>query len=379
MAKRRPSGDGMVRKKENGRWEGRIVIGHKKNGDSIFRYVYGNTQKEMSERLRQEIQIYEDVDLTEDMEMTLGEWLDRWLSRTMAQADRPSTLSGYQMYADLYIKPILGDKQIAKVIKTDIQKMYLQLKEQGRIRNHPKYGHQLSDSMINSIHSMLHGALKAAEECRIIPRNPTEGVKVTKSNNKVKQVLTRRQMDTFLNVIRGDEIWHDFFYVELTTGLRRGEICGLRWTDFDEAAGTLQVSRTIRRGLTAGDTKTYAGTRKILLPPSSAELLQKRKVGALTEWIFPNPLYPERPTNPESAYHRMKKLLEIAELPSIRFHDLRHTFATLSLKNGVDVKTLSGALGHYSAGFTLNVYTHATPQMKREAADTIGNAINQEM
>jgi integrase len=178
-----------------------------------------------------------------------------------------------------------------------------------------------------------------------------------------------------METIRADAVWYDFFYTELTTGLRRGEICGLQWQDFDESDGTLKVNRTIQRqtgaGLTAGTTKTYAGTRKIILPPSTAQLLKERKASALSEWIFPNPLKPEQPTNPGTAYNRMKVLLKQAGLPSIRFHDLRHTFATHALTSGVDVKTLSGILGHTRAAFTLDTYTHTTGDMQKRAAEIV--------
>ena len=114
MAKRRPSGDGMVRKKEDGRWEGRIVVGHKANGAPIFRYVYGRTQKELLSKLHQNIETYQDVELTEDSRMTLGEWLDRWLDEYKSGTIRSSTMYGYRQYARLYIKPILGDKVISQ-------------------------------------------------------------------------------------------------------------------------------------------------------------------------------------------------------------------------------------------------------------------------
>ena len=104
MAKRRPSGDGMVRKREDGRWEGRIVVGHKENGDSIFRYVYADTQKELTGKLRQHIDLYQGVDLTEQSRMTLGEWLDRWLE-DIAGTIRPNTMTRYQGTVDQHIKP----------------------------------------------------------------------------------------------------------------------------------------------------------------------------------------------------------------------------------------------------------------------------------
>ena len=105
MAKRRPSGDGMVRKREDGRWEGRIVIGHKQNGDSIFRHVYAKTQKELLDKLHRNIEDYHDVDLTEDSRMTLGEWLDRWMAEYKADTVRPGTLRGYRTLTEQYIKP----------------------------------------------------------------------------------------------------------------------------------------------------------------------------------------------------------------------------------------------------------------------------------
>lgn len=370
MAKRRPSGDGMVRKRGDGRWEGRIVVGHKSNGDSIFRYVYADTQKELTAKLRQHIDIYQGVDLTEQSRMTLGEWLDQWLEN-IAGTIRPSTLTRYRGTVNRHINPHIGSKPIAQIKGKDIQKLYETLAKQGnRIT-----GEGLASGTIRGIHSMLHEALGAAQQASIIPKNPTEEIDAPKFSYKPKQVLTNKQLDQFMEVIQKDDVWHGFFYTELTTGLRRGEICGLKWTDFDENDGTLKVRRTIHQEkggkLTAWDTKTAAGTRTIILPPSTVELLQERKKSAMSEWIFPDPLRPEQPIRPNTAYGRMKALLKDAGLPSIRFHDLRHTFATHALTSGVDVKTLSGILGHTRSAFTLDTYTHTTGDMQRRAAEIV--------
>lgn len=370
MAKRRPSGDGMVRKREDGRWEGRIVVGHKENGDSIFRYVYADTQKELTAKLRQHIDIYQGVDLTEQSRMTLGEWLDQWL-KNIAGTIRPTTLTRYQGAVRIHINPRLGGKSIAQVTGKDIQKLYDTLASQGNQIT----GKGLASSTIRGIHSMLHEALDAAKQAGLIPWNPTEEIPAPKFTCKSKQILTDEQLDTFMEVIQKDDTWHDFFYTELTTGLRRGEICGLKWEDFDEASGTLKVRRAVHQEkggkLTTWDTKTAAGTRTIILPPSTAALLRERQKSALTDWIFPNPLRPEQPTRPDTAYDRMKALLKEAGLPSIRFHDLRHTFATHALTSGVDVKTLSGILGHTRSAFTLDTYTHTTGDMQKRAAEIV--------
>ena len=370
MAKRRPSGDGMVRKREDGRWEGRIVVGHKENGDSIFRYIYADTQKELTAKLRHHIDIYRGVDLTEQSRMTLGEWLDQWLEG-IARTIRPSTLTRYRGTVTRHINSYIGAKPISQIKGKDIQKLYDTLAKQGNLIT----GEGLASGTIRGIHSMLHEALGAAQQAGVIPRNPTEEIEAPKFSYKPKKVLTDEQLDQFMEAIQKDTTWHDFFYTELTTGLRRGEICGLKWTDFNEADGTLKVRRTIHQEkggkLTAWDTKTAAGTRTIILPFSTAELLRERKKSAMTEWIFPDPLKPEQPTRPGAAYDRMKALLKEADLPSIRFHDLRHTFATHALTSGVDVKTLSGILGHTRSAFTLDTYTHTTGDMQRRAAEIV--------
>ena len=376
MAKRRPSGDGMVRKRDDGRWEGRIVIGHKKNGAPIFHHDYANTQKELTEKLHQSIEHYHGVELTEDSRMTLGEWLDIWLSEYKEDTIRPSTLYGYRKYIESYIKPQLGHKQISLITSHDIQRMYNRLKKEGRINEDADGGHTLSDATVSSIHTMLHGALKDAEKAHIIVKNPTEGATAPKPNYKPKRILNEQELDTFMDLIRKDEVWYEFFYTEIMTGLRRGEICGLMWKDFNEKNGTLSVCRTLhskKLGMySLGETKTSKGTRTIILPQSIVELLRQRKKRAVSQWIFPNPVSPELPMSPDSAYRRLKVLLKQAGLPDIRFHDLRHTFATHALSSGVDAKTLSGILGHTNASFTLDTYTHVTADMKQQASGIVG-------
>ena len=336
MGKRRPSGDGMVRKRDDGRWEGRIVVGHKANGDPIFRHVYAKTQKALTEKLHQSIECYQDVELTEDSRMTLGEWLDRWLAEYKDGTIRSGTLESYRNYIENYIKPQLGGKQVSLITTQDVQRMYRRLKNGGRVREDVDGSKRLSDSTVRHIHTMLHGAMKAAVQAHIIPKNPTENATAPKSNYKPMQVLNEQELDTFLQAVQKDDIWRDFFYTELMTGLRRGEICALMWRDFDAKAGTLGISRTLHskgQGIYAlGDTKTSQGNRTIILPESVAALLRARKKASISQWIFPQPTSPELPMNPGTAYRRLKTLLEEAGLPSIRFHDLRHPYVKHTTK-----------------------------------------------
>ena len=336
MAKRRPSGDGMVRKREDGRWEGRIVVGHKKNGTPIFQHAYAHTQKELTEKLHQNIERYQDVELTEDSRMTLGEWLDRWLTDYKENTVRPGTLAGYRSCIENYIKPQLGGKQVSLVTSQDVQKLYRRLKENGRVREHPRFGSALSDTTINRLHAIFHQAMEDALHAHIIAQNPTVGATVPKASHAPKRVLTDKELDTFLDAVREDKIWGDFFYVELTTGLRRGEICGLMWQDFDARNGVLQVRRTLHNRKLGvdmlGKTKTRSGERTIVLPRSTAEILCRRKENAITQWIFPDPVRPELPLSPNCAYTHMKAILHKAGLPDIRFHDLRHPYVKHTTK-----------------------------------------------
>ncbi len=366
----------MVRKRSDGRWEGRIVIGHKKDGTPMYKSVFGKTQKEALGNLHTAIELYRDVDLCEDSRMSLGKWLDRWLDEYMLLTVRESTLDGYRSMTENYIKPCIGEKPLAFLTTADLQKFYNKMKKEGRIRNHPKYGHSLSDSMVRKIHMMLHEAMDAAVRERLIVKNPTNGTTVPKANPPEKQIMTEDELDKFWETLKAEPLWYDFFYAELMTGLRRGEICGLKWTDINYEAGTLRVERSISNkkggGVTIGDTKTDTGTRTIILPPSVLAMFIERKKNAICEWIFPHLYNPNMPMNPAAAYRKLKMLLKHAELPTMRFHDLRHTFATHATKGGVDAKTLAGILGHTNASFTLDTYTHVTADMQKNASEVVG-------
>ena len=179
MAKRRPSGDGMVRKREDGRWEGRIVVGHKDNGDSIFRYVYADTQKELTARLRKCITAYQGVDLTEQSRLTLSEWLDQWLVSKEGMVRR-GTLNGYRGYIENHIRPCLGEKRIRQIKAVDIQRFYDMLSR------------KLASGTVRRIHTTLHGILKAAAQAWLVPRNPVEEVTPPKFSSTVSWRSFRR-------------------------------------------------------------------------------------------------------------------------------------------------------------------------------------------
>lgn len=377
MANKRPNGEGTVRKRKDGRWEGCITVGHKENGRPIIKSVFARTQKELLPKLRKLIDDYRGVELTEESEMTVREWLDRWLREYAAVNVRPATMKSY-IYQCNKICEYIGDKQIKLLKPAECQQMYNRFKKYGRTTAIERYGVEMADSTVRRLHMMFHEAMDAARLKRLIAVNPTEGTVVPGYNCKEMQILNEEQLEKYMNEITKDPVWHDFFYLELTTGLRLGEICGLKWEDFDEEKGTLKIQRSIDRtvsgkNITVGDPKTEKGKRTIKLPDSTFQVLVRRKEKCKGEWVFPSTKYQGKPIAPSAAYHRHKQILMDLGLPSIRFHDLRHTFATHALKSGVDAKTLSGILGHTNASFTLDTYTHVTNDMQLRASEIVGD------
>ena len=222
---------------------------------------------------------------------------------------------------------------------------------------------------------MLHNCLNRAVKERLIVRNPAEDVIVPKIDKKEMKILPPEQVKAYLKAA-GDRGVLPLFYLELTSGLRKGEIAALLWSDLDVENCTLSVTKQLvssRDGkLKITQPKTATSVRLISLPQETVELLKEEHAKhPLNIYMFPSPrtggMY-----HPDSIVKLHEKILNDAGIEHLRFHDLRHSFATYALQSGADVKTLSCMLGHYSAGFTLNTYCHATRDMQADAARKIG-------
>ena len=377
MAKRRPNGDGLVRKRDDGRWEGRIVAGRKNDGSAIYRSVFAEKQSELMPKLNELKAQYAGIRLTEDSSITLGEWMARWMEEYKKPILRPSTYSGYSKDIENHIIPYLGAKKLTQLKTSEIQKHYNYLLESGRVKDNGK-GKGLSNATVRGIHMVLREALDSAVREGLIPRNPADGTSPPKIHRKEKQVLTKDELETFMKLIENDESWYDFFYTEMLTGMRAGEICGVRWEDFDEDDRTLRVVRSVdfvHGELVIGETKTEDGKRTIYLPDSLWRLLATRKKKSFGEWIFPNLLKPELPLDPAKAYRQLKSILKKGNLPDIRLHDLRHTFTSHAANSGIAPKTLSEIVGHSKASFTLDHYAHVTSDMQKNASNIVTNYI----
>ena len=229
---------------------------------------------------------------------------------------------------------------------------------------------------MRNLHQIIASAMKLAREQKLIFTDPTEGCALPKVEHREMKTLPVEQLASFLREAKESGVF-ELYYVELATGLRRGELLGLKWEDLDLKQGSLRVRRQIARingEVVEAPLKTKNAYRTLPLAKDTVDILnqQRKKMGS-SPWVFPGPT--GGPMSPDSVLHMLRRVLKRAGLPQVRFHDLRYTFATLALQNGVDVKTVSGMLGHYSAGFTLDTYAHVTTAAQRQAAEAIEHVL----
>ena len=380
MSKRRANGEGNLRKRKDGRWEGRYTAGRDpETGKAIYKNVLGKTQAEAKAKLKQAIEEAKGLDAAKVGRYTVGQWMDVWFENYARVKVRPSSHQTYRGYIDNHIKTNIGKIPLEKLTSLELQKLYKKLLEKGRVdrleSRHRAKG--LSPKTVRNIHQIISSAMKLAQEQKLIVGNPAEGCALPRLEHREMQTLPVEQLQSFLGEAKESGVF-ELYYLELATGLRRGELLGLKWEDIDLERGDLRVKRQIARingEVVEAPLKTKNAYRTLPLAEDTVSVLleQKKKVGS-SPWVFPSPI--GGPLSPDSVLHMLHRVLKRAGLPGLRFHDLRHTFATLALQNGVDVKTVSGMLGHFSAGFTLDTYAHATTASQRQAAKTMGGILS---
>ena len=381
MGKKRANGEGNIRKRKDGRWEGRYTVGYDEKGRPISRNVLARTQKDCKEKLKQALAEAERVDYTKKRDYTVGQWATLWFENYAKPSIRETTAAYYKNYIDKHISPRIGNIKLTKLTTLDLQKFYNEVKAGGRVQRYEGMTDlSLSSKTIRGLHTMLRQCLEQAVQERLIPYNPAVGCKLPPKEKKEMQVIPPGKVGDYLRAAEDHGVL-PMFFLELTTGLRRGELVALLWSDLNVKERTLSVSKSAGRingEVKVTPPKTANSIRTIYLPQETVDLLvREHRKHPFNPYMFPSPVTGEM-YGPDCVGRLHKTLLKKAGIEEhVRFHDLRHTFATLAIQSGVDVKTVSGILGHYSAGFTLDTYTHVTGEMQREAAQKVGALIAQ--
>ena len=303
--------------------------------------------------------------------------MDFWYQNYSKPKIRLTTQASYENKIYNHIITEIGKIPLNKLTQNDLQQFYSRLKKGGRKRFTEQYGEGLSDRMVRSCHTICRTALDKAVVEGLVTNNPSIGCKLPPKKEREMQVLTQTEIVRFLTQAKS-EGYYEMFLLELTTGMRRGEIVGLKWCDLNMLTGAIYIARQVVKTATrciVTVPKTKSSVRTILLPQEMVTLLAELKKQTKGEWMFPSPVKEGEPRNPTAVYHRFQPILERSHCKKIRFHDLRHTFATMALENGMDIKTLSAMIGHISSETTLNIYSHITDTMQQQAAVRIDREI----
>lgn len=382
MAKRRANGEGSIRKRKDGRWEGRYTAGYDPlTGKRITKNVLGRTQAEVKEKMKRAIEENSRIDVTKVGQYTVAEWCWLWYENYCKPSVKDSTAEYYRSCIEHHVVPGIGSIKLDKLTTLDLQQFYNQTRQSGRVEKYEGMEDRtLSVRTVRGIHAMLRQCLDQAVQERLIPYNPAVVCRLPPKEKKEMQILPPEKVGIYLEAAREHGVL-PMFYLELTTGLRRGELVALLWSDLDVDAQTLTISKSAGRlkgQVRVSAPKTANSVRTVFLPRETVELLQEEHAKHPNNpYMFPSPVTGKM-YGPDCVGRLHKTILKKAGIEgNIRFHDLRHTYATLAIQNGVDVKTVSSILGHYSAGFTLDTYTHVTGAMQKEAAEKVGGFIAQ--
>lgn len=382
MAKRK-NGEGTVKRRADGRYEAQVTIGFDPiTGVQKRKSVYGRTPEEVVNKKNELLEKVSKEQFVEPEKITLKDWLERWLNTYVVVRVRGTTYDNYGTLIRKHIVPALGKKLLAKIRPLDIQQFYSAKMLAGRADG--KVG-GLSAKTIKEIHNILNRAYKDAILAGITSHNPVERTTPPKRRRYEFTPMTSEQVQRFLEVAKDDKLFTAFF-LEFHTGLRRGELLGLRWCDVDLNNCVIRVLQSVvlKKGVSIIQMpKTEASKRTI---PISAELISHLKEikdkqsarecndkGLDTKLIFSQPN--DQPINPRGFTRHFDSLLKKACLPHFRFHDCRHTVATMLLTLGVHPKVAQAILGHSDIETTINTYSHLTPGLDVHAIHKLGDLL----
>lgn len=380
---RRGNKEGSIYARKNSRGEvvsyrAAVTVGWK-NGKQV-RQSFTAPSKEAVRALMHKAQVRkQDGMLTNANGYTVGRYLDVWLQHKAGEI-RPSTLDNYTRLVENHVKPAIGRERLDKLQPRHIDHLHKAIQKKG-----------LSHRMLEYTHVVLHGALDYAVRLEMLPRNVADVVRLPR-NKEHKQLnyWNPKQAAQFLASVKENRLYA-LFYTALTTGMRRGELVGLRWGEVDLEAGLIKITAQLtelKGKKFLSEPKTRASRRTIAISGETVEVLQNHKVRQKQEkfnqgekWREQNLVFPSNVGTPIDSGNLSRGFHELAKragVPVIRLHDLRHTHASLLALKGISAKVISDRLGHTNVGFTLQVYTHVYDEQRKQAAISFQELLNKE-
>jgi integrase len=366
------------RSKNKGTWSIKIALGKDSSGKYKYKWYTVQGNKKDAERKLSELLYQLDTgSYIQPGKTTVAEYLDRWLTEYVQPNLSPRGYERYQYIALAYIKPAIGGLLLTQVKPEHIQRCYINWSQRG-----------LSSGTIRYHHAVVHKALQTALKWGLVALNAADGVEIPKLKQIEMQTWNETELSQFLEAAKSSQ-YYELFYLALFTGMRRSELLALRWQDIDFILGQIYVNRGIHQlrngSYVFTQPKSTRSRRTIALPPSAIMVLQeyhdKRQMDAamldltLTDSALVFSTYDGKPLRPNTITRAWQTIAARAGVKAIRFHDARHTHATLMLKQGIHPKIVQERLGHASIQMTLDTYSHVAPGLQEAAAQCFDDLV----
>ncbi|MFL5628161.1 MAG: tyrosine-type recombinase/integrase [Ktedonobacteraceae bacterium] len=368
-------GQGSVYERKDGRYSGYIMLENHKR-----KYFYGKTKKEVLDHIKKALREQEQGALVPASKQTVKQFLEYWLEEVHKQKIKQSSYIKYRKALNYHILPALGHIHLQKLTAEHIDTFYAKLLKQGK-----------SPKSIKDIHGIVHVALQYAVKRKRLSKNVANDIDLPRMERYSSHVLDKDQARRLLEVAKGSRL-ETLLIVALATGMRRGELLALRWSDVHFDIRSLHVQRTVDRvknvGYVESEPKTKRSRRTIMLPQFVIDALMRHRMQQVEVSLQAENLWVDRDLvfcnmvgdflYPDNVSADFKKLVGKAGLPPMRFHDLRHSAATILLAMGVHPKVVQEILGHTQISITMDVYSHMLPSMQREAMEGLNNLFGNE-
>ena len=371
---RREAGSGTIFKREDGRWQGQFVSGRNPETGKLIRHsVYGKTQREVAAKLREATASIDRGTYQEPNKLTVAEYAKEYFSTCAVNLSHNTQVS-YKRILDKHILPALGKVKLTDLNHRQVQRFVTSLSAQKG----------LSAKTVRNIHGVLHNMLESAVRDELLLRNVSERCSLPRVTQHQVRAITTAELSRFLQAIDGKQ-FRNIFFIDIFSGLRLSEILGLRWDDVDFDYDCIYVRQQLQQKQIKGDFSYFLAPpkegkqRKIILAQNAMQVLRHQRTKQLEQQLAAGALWDNslhlvftndfgQPLNRRTVYKHLKRILLDCGMGNYTFHSLRHSFATISLENGDDIKTVQTNLGHYAASFTLKTYAHVSDQMQRNSA-----------